>query len=63
MRSRCKYLAGLRAAAPHLGPIGTDELVELRAVGVTPVYIEKLRRAGYGQVPIDKLVEMRAVGV
>jgi hypothetical protein len=50
------------AAAGYSG-LSLDQLVELRAVGVSPAYVEKLRRAGYGRISIDKLVEMRAVGV
>ena len=39
-----------------------DELVEMKAVGVTPDDVQRWRRAGYGQLTPEKLVELKAVG-
>ena len=36
-----------------------DDFVEMRAVGVTPAYVDQFRRAGY-KLSIKKLVDLRA---
>jgi beta-lactamase regulating signal transducer with metallopeptidase domain len=56
------YVAGLRAAAPHLR-LDADVLAELRAVGVTPEFVRDVVNAGYRRVSSDQLVEARVHGV
>lgn len=40
-----------------------EQLIEMKAVGVTPEFIEAMRKAGYEQLSVRELVELRAVGV
>ncbi len=44
------------------GKLSIDDLIELRAAGVTPAYIDAMRRA-FGELSLDDIAEMRAVGV
>ncbi|HEV7570858.1 MAG TPA: M56 family metallopeptidase [Thermoanaerobaculia bacterium] len=45
------------------GKLTVDDLIELRAAGVTPAYIDTMRSAGLGELSLDEIAEMRAVGV
>jgi beta-lactamase regulating signal transducer with metallopeptidase domain len=45
------------------GKLTVDDLIELRAAGVTPAYIDTMRNAGLGELSLDEITEMRAVGV
>ena len=45
------------------GKLTVDDLIELRAAGVTPAYIDTMRGAGLGELSLDEIAEMRAVGV
>jgi len=45
------------------GKLTVDDLIELRAAGVTPAYIDTMRSAGLGELSLDEITEMRAVGV
>jgi beta-lactamase regulating signal transducer with metallopeptidase domain len=45
------------------GKLTVDDLIELRAAGVTPAYIETMRGAGLGELSLDEIAEMRTVGV
>jgi beta-lactamase regulating signal transducer with metallopeptidase domain len=45
------------------GKLTVDDLIELRACGVTPGYIDAMRSAGFGELSLDEIAEMRAVGV
>jgi len=45
------------------GKLTVDDLIELRASGVTPAYIDSMRGAGLGELSLDEIAEMRAVGV
>ncbi len=45
------------------GKLTVDDLIELRAAGVTPAYIDTMRAAGLGELSLDEIAEMRAVGV
>jgi bla regulator protein BlaR1 len=57
------YAAAVRAAAPHLARVPTDELVPMAAVGVTPAYIRELTGAGYRELDPDELVEARSLNI
>jgi len=56
------YGAALRAAAPHLR-LSADELIEMKAVGVSPGLVRDLASAGFTRPSADDLVSARAVGV
>jgi beta-lactamase regulating signal transducer with metallopeptidase domain len=56
------YAAGIRAAAPGVR-IDDDDLVGLRAVGVTPDWLRAMTQAGYGSNDVGDLTGARAVGV
>jgi beta-lactamase regulating signal transducer with metallopeptidase domain len=45
------------------GKLTIDDLIELRAAGVTPAYIDKMRGAGLGELSLDEIAQMKAVGV
>jgi beta-lactamase regulating signal transducer with metallopeptidase domain len=45
------------------GKLTVDDLIELRAAGVTPAYIDTMRGAGLGDLSLDEIAEMRAIGV
>jgi hypothetical protein len=45
------------------GKLTVDDLIELRAAGVTPAYIDAMRSVGLGELSLDEITEMRAVGV
>jgi beta-lactamase regulating signal transducer with metallopeptidase domain len=45
------------------GKLTVDDLIELRAAGVTPAYIDTMRSAGLGELSLDEITEMRAIGV
>ncbi len=46
------------------GKLTVDDLIALRSAGVTPAYIEEMRKsAGLGELSLDDLVAMRVQGV
>lgn len=45
------------------GKLTVDDLISLRAAGVTPAYIEEMRGAGLGELTLDEIVGMRVQGV
>jgi len=45
------------------GKLTVDDLIELRAAGVTPAYIDQMRNVGLGELSLDEITEMKAVGV
>jgi beta-lactamase regulating signal transducer with metallopeptidase domain len=45
------------------GKLTVDDLIELRAAGVTPAYIDAMRAAGLGELSLNEVTEMRAIGV
>ena len=49
-------------AAPAAEPLRADDLVGMRAVGVTPEYVEKLREHG-GSMDPDDIIAAKATGV
>ena len=55
-----KAAAAVAAAASR--PLSADELVGMRAVGVTPEYVEKMREHG-GSMDPDDLIAAKATGV
>lgn len=56
------YAKALRSALPHVR-ISDEQLVELRAVGVTREYVRGLAAAGYRGLPLSTVVELRALQV
>jgi hypothetical protein len=57
------YAASLRAVAPHLAKLPTEELVPLAAVGVTPAYVRELAGAGYRKLDADELMQAKALNI
>jgi hypothetical protein len=58
-----EYLAEIRRAAPHLGRVDREDAVAMRALGVTPRYIQDLAAAGFANLDEDDLIGARAIGV
>ena len=56
------YAARLRAAAPRMR-IEEGDLMSMKAVGVTPGWLNGMLRAGYQPRDVDDVVGARAVGV
>jgi bla regulator protein BlaR1 len=56
------YAAAMRAAAPHIR-LDHDDLIQLRATGVTPQYVADLARSGHPNLTADDIVEARAMGI
>ncbi len=53
-------------ARHHIGEGGkltVDDLIKLRATGVTPAYIDAMRGVGLGELSLDEIADMKAVGV
>ncbi|QNM83205.1 M56 family metallopeptidase [Sphingomonas sabuli] len=57
-----EYLAAIRSAAPQLR-LDHDGIVSLKAVGVSPAFIQELARLGYRAVDADDIAGAYAVGV
>jgi beta-lactamase regulating signal transducer with metallopeptidase domain len=45
------------------GDLTIDQLIEMRSVGVTPEYIDSIRKLGYSDLTVKQAIELRAVGV
>jgi beta-lactamase regulating signal transducer with metallopeptidase domain len=45
------------------GDITVEQLVEMKAVGVTPEYIESIRKLGYSELTAKQAIEMRSLGI
>jgi bla regulator protein blaR1 len=45
------------------GENGVDLLIEMKAVGVTPEYIESIRKLGYSEVTPRQVIELRSLGI
>jgi beta-lactamase regulating signal transducer with metallopeptidase domain len=56
------YASALRSALPGVR-ISDQQLIELKAVGVTRDYVRSLAAAGYRGLPLSTLVELRALQV
>ncbi len=57
-----EYIGAMRAAAPQLAHLDTEEFASLRAVGVTPDYARAMVSA-VPAIDADGLVEARAIGI
>ncbi len=57
------YLAQVRRVAPHLGRIDREDAVAMRALGVTPRFIQDIAAAGFANLDEDELIGARAIGV
>ena len=57
--------AGLSPQAMELGfdKLTLQQLVEMKAVGVTPDYVRKMRSIGLKNVSVNELIELKATGV
>jgi len=40
-----------------------EQLIEMKAVGVTPEYIESIRKLGYSELTVKQAIEMRSMGI
>jgi hypothetical protein len=45
------------------GELTVEQLIEMKAVGVTPEYIESIRKLGYSDLTTEQAIELRALGV
>ncbi|MEO5772915.1 MAG: M56 family metallopeptidase [Sphingomicrobium sp.] len=58
-----EYVAEMRAAAPNLRDADTDELIGMRAIGVTGAYVRDLASVGLRGLDADELTGARAIGL
>jgi len=59
-------LATIKASRHRIGEGGklsVDDLIALSSAGVTPKYIDEMRRAGLGDISLDDVVALRMQGV
>jgi hypothetical protein len=45
------------------GELTVDQLIEMKAVGVTPEYIESIRKLGYSELTAKQAIELRSLGI
>jgi beta-lactamase regulating signal transducer with metallopeptidase domain/N-acetylglutamate synthase-like GNAT family acetyltransferase len=45
------------------GETTVEQLIEMKAVGVTPEYIEAIRKLGYSELTARQAIEMRSLGI
>jgi len=45
------------------GELTVEQLIEMKAVGVTPEYIESIRRLGYSELTAKQAIELRSLGI
>ncbi len=45
------------------GELTVEQLIEMKALGVTPEYIESIRKLGYSELTAKQAVELRALGI
>jgi beta-lactamase regulating signal transducer with metallopeptidase domain len=45
------------------GDLTIDQLIQMRSVGVTPEYIDSIRKLGYSDLTVKQAIDLRAVGV
>ncbi|MES2120932.1 MAG: M56 family metallopeptidase [Pseudomonadota bacterium] len=62
LRITPEYVAEIRAAAPQLGSLDSEKLIELKAVGVSGAYIRALAAVGF-RPDQEGLVEARAMNI
>jgi bla regulator protein BlaR1 len=58
-----EFVAAMRAASPALRGADLDDIIQMRAVGVTPDYVQQVTSAGYANLDADDLVQARALGI
>ena len=58
-----EYVREIRAAAPQFGALEHDDLVGMKAVGVTGSYLRDLAASGYPDLDVDDVIEARALGI
>jgi len=56
------YVSQIRSVAPQLG-LNSNSIVEMKALGVTPSFLQELARFGYRNVTANDITEAYAVGV
>ena len=57
-----EYIAAVKSALPQLN-LSSEDLVQFRAVGVSPDFIQELAREGYRDLDADDITGAYAVGV
>jgi beta-lactamase regulating signal transducer with metallopeptidase domain len=62
-RRRAAQDAGGAGAQGRGGELTTDDIINLKVAGVTPEYIEEMRRAGYPNLSAKQLARLRMHGV
>ena len=50
-------------AAAGLPRIPLSQLVEMKAVGVTPADVQRFRRAGYANLDVNQMIEAKTLGI
>jgi bla regulator protein blaR1 len=45
------------------GELTVEQLIEMKSVGVTPEYIELIRRLGYSELTAKQAIELRSLGI
>src|SRR5262245_23211564 len=45
------------------GELTVEQLIEMKSVGVTPEYIESIRRLGYSELTVKQAIELRSLAI
>jgi bla regulator protein blaR1 len=45
------------------GELTVEQLIEMKSVGVTPEYVESIRRLGYSELTTKQAIELRSLGI
>jgi len=45
------------------GELTVEQLIEMKSVGVTPEYVESIRRLGYSELTAKQAIELRSLGI
>ncbi|HEX5081908.1 MAG TPA: M56 family metallopeptidase, partial [Blastocatellia bacterium] len=52
-----------RGKSEEPGELDVDDLIAMKALGVTPEYIESIRKLGYSELTPEQAIELRSLGI
>jgi beta-lactamase regulating signal transducer with metallopeptidase domain len=52
-----------REKSEEPGELDVDDLIAMKALGVTPEYIESIRKLGYSELTAEQAIELRSLGI
>lgn len=58
-----EYVAAIRSAAPQLARNKDEDFISVKALGVTPAYVQDLANAGFHDLTLGDIVQARAINL